>query len=69
MRAGVFTDELMATLVVSDDRERRVRAATRRILDTMAPTSMHLNIHARDDGFIFGRQTRTLRRHTRSSGC
>ena len=61
VRAGHKTDELMATIVVSDDRDRRVRAATRRILETMPPTSMHLNIHAPDDAFIFGPHTRRLR--------
>ena len=60
VRAGLHSDELMATLVVSDDRDRRVRAATRRVLETNPPTSMHLNVHAADDGFIFGRHTRRL---------
>ena len=60
VRAGLHTSELMATLVVSDDRDRRVRAATRRVLEVMPPTSMHMNVHADDDGFIFGPHTRRL---------
>jgi 23S rRNA (uracil1939-C5)-methyltransferase len=60
VRAGVHTDELMATLVVRDDRNKAVRAATRRLFDIAPPTSMHLNVHSRDDAFIFGRSTRRL---------
>ena len=60
IRAGCHTPELMATLIVSSDRDRRVRAATRRLLEQSPPTSMHLNIHARDDAFIFGASTRHL---------
>jgi 23S rRNA (uracil1939-C5)-methyltransferase len=60
IRSGCHTPELMATLIVSSDRDRRVRAATRRLLDQSPPTSMHLNIHARDDAFIFGAATRHL---------
>jgi 23S rRNA (uracil1939-C5)-methyltransferase len=50
----------MATLIVSDDRDRRVRAATRRLLERSPPTSMHLNVHSRADAFIFGPSTRQL---------
>jgi 23S rRNA (uracil1939-C5)-methyltransferase len=50
----------MAALIVSSDRDRRVRAATRRLLEQSPPTSMHLNVHARDDAFIFGPATRHL---------
>ena len=60
VRAGMNTAELMATLVVSDDRDRRVRAASKRVLEAMPPTSMHLNVHAADDAFIFGPHTRRL---------
>lgn len=62
MRAGANTPELMATLVVTDPGDKRLRHATRRALDTAeAPHSFHLNIHARDDGYIFGRETRHVR--------
>jgi len=60
VRAGCHTRELMATLIVSNDRDRRVRSATRRLLDETPPTSMHLNVHARADAFIFGPSTRHL---------
>lgn len=60
VRVGRRTGELMATLIVSDDRERRVRSATRQLLQRMRPTSMHVNVHDRDDAFIFGQTTRHL---------
>ena len=60
IRAGCRTREIMAALIVSNDRDRRVRAATRRLLDDTPPTSMHLNVHAREDAFIFGPSTRLL---------
>ena len=60
IRVGCRTRELMAALIVSDDRDRRVKTATRRLLEQSPPTSMHLNVHARDDAFIFGPSTRRL---------
>src|SRR5439155_26335982 len=60
VRVGCRTREIMAALIVSSDRDRRVRSATRRLLEQAPPTSMHLNVHARDDAFIFGPATRHL---------
>ena len=60
VRVGRRTGELMATLVVSHDRDRRVRIATRQLLERTHPTSMHVNVHDRDDAFIFGQRTRHL---------
>jgi 23S rRNA (uracil1939-C5)-methyltransferase len=61
VRVAQQTGEVMATLVVTDDRDRRLRAATRRALaDDLAPTALHLNLHRRDDNFIFGAETRRL---------
>lgn len=60
IRVGCRTREIMATLIVSSDRDRRVRAATQRLLDEAPPTSMHLNVHRREDAFIFGPSTRHL---------
>jgi 23S rRNA (uracil1939-C5)-methyltransferase len=60
IRVARRTRELMATLVVSHDRDRRVRVATRQLLERTRPTSMHVNIHDRDDAFIFGQTTRHL---------
>jgi 23S rRNA (uracil1939-C5)-methyltransferase len=68
LRVGAGTPELMGTLVVTDAGDKRLRAATARALDTPgAPQSFHLNIHRRDDPFIFGRDTRRVRgpRHLR----
>jgi len=65
VRVGCRTPEIMATLIVSGDRDRGVRAATRRLLDEAPPTSMHLNVHAREDAFVFGPSTRHLDGSTR----
>ena len=65
VRVGCRTREIMATLIVSSDRDRGVRAATRRLLDETPPTSMHLNVHAREDAFVFGPSTRHLHGSTR----
>ena len=48
------------TVVVSRDGDRALRAATRRFIEQAAPTSVHLNLHERDDGYVFGPHTRTL---------
>jgi 23S rRNA (uracil1939-C5)-methyltransferase len=60
VRVGCRTRELMAALIVSTDRNRRVRSATRRLIEQSSPTSMHLNIHSRNDALIFGPSTRHL---------
>jgi 23S rRNA (uracil1939-C5)-methyltransferase len=61
VRIGANTGETMATLVVADTRDKRLRDATRRALDRpKAPDSFHLNIHDRDDGYIFGSETRHI---------
>lgn len=61
-RVGHGTPELMGTVVVTDDGDARLRSATRRFLDNRPDvTGFHLNVHTRDDGFIFGRETRTIR--------
>ena len=65
IRTGRRTSELMATLVVSHDRDRRVRIATRQLAERMRPTSLHVNLHDRDDAFIFGPATRHLSGSTR----
>ncbi|HVZ24379.1 MAG TPA: 23S rRNA (uracil(1939)-C(5))-methyltransferase RlmD [Vicinamibacterales bacterium] len=61
IRVGARTSELMATLVVSADTDKRLRAATRRVLESeSALTSLHLNLHPRGDAFVFGQDTRRL---------
>jgi 23S rRNA (uracil1939-C5)-methyltransferase len=61
IRVSNFTDETMATLVVTENTDRRVRAATRKALETpWAPTSFHINVHPRGDAFIFGPETRRI---------
>jgi 23S rRNA (uracil1939-C5)-methyltransferase len=62
IRVGHNTGELMATVVVTSDADRRLRLATRRGIDTAVdkPSSLHVNIHPKDDGFIFGGETRRI---------
>jgi 23S rRNA (uracil1939-C5)-methyltransferase len=60
IRVGYHSPEIMATLVVASDTDKRLRTATRRALDDDAPTGLHLNLHPRGDAFIFGRETRRL---------
>jgi 23S rRNA (uracil1939-C5)-methyltransferase len=61
VRVSTAMPEVMATLVVADERDKRLRTATRRGMDDRAaPTALHLNIHPRGGAFIFGRETRRL---------
>lgn len=61
VRSGAARTETMATLVVTSERDKRVRVASRRALaGPAAPTSLHVNIHPRGDAFIFGRETRHI---------
>jgi 23S rRNA (uracil1939-C5)-methyltransferase len=62
LRVGAATPELLATLVVTNATDKRLRSATLRALDGPdAPQSFHLNVHARPDPYIFGPETRHLR--------
>ncbi len=59
VRVAQGTPEVMTTLVVASDRDRRLRAATRRVFGSApAHAALHVNVHPRDDGYIFGRETR-----------
>jgi 23S rRNA (uracil1939-C5)-methyltransferase len=61
VRASCTRAETMATLVVTSEKDKRVRAAARRVLGSgLAPTSLHVNVHPRGDAFIFGRETRHI---------
>jgi 23S rRNA (uracil1939-C5)-methyltransferase len=61
VRAGRSRPETMAALVVTSDRDKRVRTAVRRALGgETPPTSLHVNIHPRGDAFIFGKDTRHI---------
>lgn len=62
IRVGSGTQEMMATLVVHADSDRRVRAATRRAVQDAIdpPTALHVNLNPDDDGFIFGHDTRRI---------
>ena len=61
VRVGHASDELMATLVLTGDADKRLRTATRRVLDTPdAPSSFHVNLHPKRDAYIFGAETRKI---------
>jgi 23S rRNA (uracil1939-C5)-methyltransferase len=61
IRVGGSTTETMATLVVTENSDPRVRTATQNALDSpWAPSSFHVNVHPRGDAFIFGSDTRRI---------
>jgi 23S rRNA (uracil1939-C5)-methyltransferase len=61
IRVSGSTNETLTTLVVSEGRDHRVRAATRKALAaSWAPSSFHVNVHPRGDAFIFGPETRRI---------
>jgi 23S rRNA (uracil1939-C5)-methyltransferase len=61
IRVALHTRELMTTLVVADDRDKRLRHATRRAIEASgASTSLHVNLHPKGDRFIFGTETRHI---------
>jgi 23S rRNA (uracil1939-C5)-methyltransferase len=61
IRVSRATDETMATLVVTDTSDQRLRAATRKALAApWAPSSFHVNEHPRGDAHIFGTETRRI---------
>lgn len=61
VRTSIAAGEIMATLVVTGDSDRRVRTATRAALAAAgAPSSFHVNVHPRDDGYIFGTETKRI---------
>jgi 23S rRNA (uracil1939-C5)-methyltransferase len=61
VRASCTRSETMATLVVTSEQDKQVRAASRRVLaSSLAPTALHVNVHPRGDAFVFGRETRHI---------
>jgi 23S rRNA (uracil1939-C5)-methyltransferase len=61
VRVSGSTDETMATLVVTENSDPRLRAATRKVLAApAAPSSFHVNVHPRGDAYIFGPETRRI---------
>jgi 23S rRNA (uracil1939-C5)-methyltransferase len=60
VRVGANTGETMATLVVTRDSDKRVRAASRAAVADAQPTSFHVNVHPARDGFVFGPDTRRI---------
>ena len=60
VRVGAHSPELMATLVLTGESDRRLRAATLRVIDREQPSAVHVNIHPRGDAYIFGRDTRRI---------
>ena len=61
VRVARRTAERMMTLVVTDDADRALRGATRRALGMSgSSTSLHVNVHPRASGFVFGDVTRRI---------
>ncbi len=61
VRVGAGTEEMMTTLVVAKEADRRVREASRKAISRQAlSTSVHVNKHAGRDANIFGRETRRI---------
>ena len=61
IRVSGSTHETMATLVVTDNSDQRLRTATRQALSaTGAPSSFHINVHPRGDAYVFGPETRRI---------
>jgi 23S rRNA (uracil1939-C5)-methyltransferase len=61
IRVSGSTSESMATLVVTESADPRLRAATRKALaGPAAPSSFHVNVHPRGDAYIFGPDTRRI---------
>jgi 23S rRNA (uracil1939-C5)-methyltransferase len=61
VRVAAGAPETMATIVVSSADDKRLRTATTTLLAAATtPTSLHLNVHPKNDAFIFGRETRHI---------
>jgi 23S rRNA (uracil1939-C5)-methyltransferase len=61
VRVAAGAVETMATVVVSSADDTRLRTATTALLaGAAAPTSLHLNVHPKNDAFVFGRETRHI---------
>jgi 23S rRNA (uracil1939-C5)-methyltransferase len=61
VRVARRTPERMMTVVVADDADRALRAATRRAVDAAGgATALHVNVHPRANAFIFGDTTRRI---------
>lgn len=61
VRVSGSSEETMATLVVTERSDPRLRAATRKALAApAAPSSFHVNVHPRGDAYIFGPETRRI---------
>jgi 23S rRNA (uracil-5-)-methyltransferase RumA len=61
VRVARRTAERMMTVVVTGDADRALRLATRRAMaETGDGTALHVNVHPKADGFIFGRDTRRI---------
>jgi 23S rRNA (uracil1939-C5)-methyltransferase len=61
IRVSGSTHETMATIVVTDNSDQRLRGATRQAFAARwAPSSFHVNVHPRSDAYIFGPETRRI---------
>jgi 23S rRNA (uracil1939-C5)-methyltransferase len=61
IRVGRRTSEAAATVIVSSNTDKRLRAATQRWLGSdAAPTAFHINVHDGADPYIFGPDTQRI---------
>jgi 23S rRNA (uracil1939-C5)-methyltransferase len=61
VRVAPTSGERLATLVVTDASDKRLRRVTRTVLSgPAAPDGWHLNVHAGTGPWLFGRETRHL---------
>jgi 23S rRNA (uracil1939-C5)-methyltransferase len=61
VRVAANTPEVMATLVLAGQGDKRLRRMTRQVFEKDgATTSVHVNLHPRGDAYIFGRDTRRV---------
>jgi 23S rRNA (uracil1939-C5)-methyltransferase len=61
VRVAPSTSETLATVVVTKAGDKALRGATNAVMRShAAPTSLHINVHAKGDGYIFGSDTRHI---------
>jgi 23S rRNA (uracil1939-C5)-methyltransferase len=61
VRVAANTPEIMATLVLAGQADRRLRNTTRQVFEKHAETtSVHVNLHSRGDAYVFGPDTRRV---------
>jgi 23S rRNA (uracil1939-C5)-methyltransferase len=60
VRVAPSTSETLATVVVTNTTDKALRTASQAVIDNVAPTALHVNVHPKGDAFIFGSETRRI---------